>query len=119
MDATILINRGTVKANLNFGDWDGDQVEDVCAFINYGSIQGNLFQDCIGALVNQGEMTIRSARSSKATSIIWGICPFRGWGRKTSSTCFVTPPATLVPLPLRRCAGYLTLTNGLYFIITA
>lgn len=116
MDATILINRGTVKANLNFGDWDGDQVEDVCAFINYGSIQGNLFQDCIGALVNQGEMTIRSAQVIQSNLYNLGDLSLQGVGEENFLNLFCDTACNFGSITLHGDAqGYLTLTNGLYF----
>lgn len=116
MDATILINRGTVKANLNFGDWDGDQVEDVCAFINYGSIQGNLFQDCIGALVNQGEMTIRSAQIIQSNLYNLGDLSLQGVGEENFLNLFCDTACNFSSITLYGDAqGYLTLTNGLHF----
>ncbi|MDM8238875.1 protein kinase [Pseudoflavonifractor phocaeensis] len=116
MDATILINRGTVKANLNFGDWDGDQVEDVCAFINYGSIQGNLFQDCIGTLVNQGEMTIRSAQIIQSNLYNLGDLSLQGVGEETFLNLFCDTACNFGSITLYGDAqGYLTLTNGLSF----
>lgn len=116
MDATILINRGTVKANLNFGDWDGDQVEDVCAFINYGSIQGNLFQDCIGALVNQGEMTIRSAQIIQSNLYNLGDLSLQGVGEENFLNLFCDTACNFGSITLHGDAqGYLTLTNGLSF----
>lgn len=116
MDATILINRGTVKANLNFGDWDGDQVEDVCAFINYGSIQGNLYQDCVGALVNQGEMTIRSAQILQSNLYNLGDMTLQGVGEETFLNLFCDTACNFGSITLDGdMPSYTTFTNGLYF----
>lgn len=114
--ASILINRGTLVTNLNVGDWDGDQVEDVCAFINYGSIQGNLFQDCIGALVNQGEMTIRSAQIIQSNLYNLGDLSLQGVGEENFLNLFCDTACNFGSITLHGDAqGYLTLTNGLHF----
>lgn len=116
IDATILINRGTIKANLNFGDWDGDQVEDVCAFINYGSIQGNLYQDCVGALVNRGEMTIVSAQILQSNFYNLGDLTLQGAGEETFLNLFCDTACNFGSITLNGdMPSYTTLTNGLYF----
>lgn len=116
MDATILINRGTVKANLNFGDWDGDQVEDVCAFINYGSVQGNLFQDCVGALVNQGEMSIPAAQILQSNLYNLGDLTLQGAGEETFLNLFCDTACNFGSITLDGdMPSYTTFTNGLYF----
>lgn len=114
--ASILINRGTLVTNLNVGDWDGDQVEDVCALINYGSIQGSLFLDCTGALVNQGEITVRSAQVIQSNLYNLGDLILHGVEGENFLNLFCDTACNFGSITLHGDAqGYLTLTNGLSF----
>lgn len=116
MGASILINRGTLVTNLNVGDWDGDQVEDVCALINYGSIQGSLFLDCTGALVNAGEITVRSAQVIQSNLYNLGDLSLQGVGEENFLNLFCDIACNFGSITLHGDAqGYLTLTNGLHF----
>ena len=51
-------------------------------------IQGNLFQDCIGTLVNQGEMTIRSAQIIQSNLYNLGDLSLQGVGEETFLNLF-------------------------------
>lgn len=116
MGASILINRGTLVTNLNVGDWDGDQVEDVCALINYGSIQGSLFLDCTGALVNAGEITVRSAQVIQSNLYNLGDLSLQGVGEENFLNLFCDTACNFGSITLHGDEeGYLTLTNGLHF----
>lgn len=58
LDAAVLVNRGTLACSVNAGDWDGRIGDEYCTILNYGTIQGDLFLDCPGSLLNFDRLEI-------------------------------------------------------------
>ena len=116
IDASVLVNRGTLKLNLCFGDGDGDQVEDAGTILNLGTVQGCLFLDCAGALVNEGALTIHAAQVIQSDLYNLGNLTLHGVEGENFLNLFCDTACNFGSITLDGNAeGYLTLTNGNYF----
>ena len=58
VNASVLVNRGTLQGSLNVGDFDDDETAGVSTVVNYGTIDATLWINCAGPFVNLGEMDI-------------------------------------------------------------
>ena len=111
IDGSILINRGSLEGPLNFGDWNGDRINDVSVFVNYGSASGEWYLDCAGALLNYGELTLFDTQNLAFNVFNMGVLTQQGESGESFLNFFNDVFFNAGSLVIKE--GYITLTAGL------
>ena len=115
---TVLINRGTLRADLNMGAWDenGSREDTACALLNYGTISGAVFRDASGAVVNMGEFAVNSAQVLETDFYNLGTLIERGEGDENFLNFFAVTAYNAGELIVEGVdSSYMTITQGAYF----
>ncbi|MGM9619734.1 MAG: protein kinase [Oscillospiraceae bacterium] len=69
VNGTCLINRGTLLGALQTGDWRDDGADNPCTVVNYGTIEGALWLEDRGTLINYGEINSAFSNASSGNHI--------------------------------------------------